>query len=198
MAGRTCGAWGLAVAGLSLATVLVLAGAVTSQDKTAPPPRILFPPDHAVILSGHFDVIVWARRADLLIDGQRQTWDAFAPPVHVLRVSLEPGPHKIEVVGQTRQFVVAAYLGDPAAPRGWPIVRRHPINSEEERCADCHQLRRRDGQLVLGELKGHQACFECHHQAGVDAAHARLSGPLESCPTCHALHASSRKGFLRF
>jgi hypothetical protein len=197
MAGRTCGAWKLTVTAASLLAVIALGGAVASQDKTARPARILFPPDHAVLLSGHFDVIVRAPRADLVIDGQPQAWEAFAPPVHVLRVSLDPGPHKIEAAGQTRQFVVTRYLDDPAAPPGWPTFRRHPINSEEERCGDCHQLSRRDGQLVLGELRGQQACFECHHKAGFDAAHARLPGPLESCRTCHALHASSRKSFVK-
>jgi hypothetical protein len=185
------------VTAASLLAVLVLAGAVTPQEKAARPARILFPPDHAVLLSGHFDVIVWAQQADLLIDGRPQAWEAFAPPVHVLRVSLDPGPHKLEAAGQTREFVVTRYSDDPAAPQGWPTFRRHPINSEEERCGDCHQLRRRDGQLVLGELKGHRACFECHHKAGVDAAHARLPGPLESCRACHALHASDRKSFLK-
>jgi hypothetical protein len=197
MAGRTGGAWRLTVTAASLAAALALGGAVASQDNTARPARILFPPDHAVLLSGHFDVIVQAPRADLVIDGRPQAWEAFAPPVHVLRVSLDPGPHKLQVAGQTRELVVAAYNHDPAAPRDWPVVRRHPINSEEERCGDCHQLSRRDSQIVLGELKGQQACFECHHKAGFDAAHARLPGPLESCPSCHALHASSRKSFLK-
>jgi hypothetical protein len=185
------------VTAASLLAALALGGAVASQDKTARPARILFPPDRAVLLSGHFDVIVRAQRADLAIDGRPQTWEAFAPPVHVLRVSLDPGPHTLEVAGQKRQFVVAAYLNDPAAPRDWPVVRRHPINSEEERCGDCHQLSRRDSQIVLGELKGQQACFECHHKAGFDAAHAQLPGPLESCSTCHTLHMSGRKSFLK-
>ena len=197
MRGPTCGVRKWAVLGAAMVALLAWAGAVAPQDKTARPTRILFPPDHAVILSGHFDVIVRGPQAELAIDGQRQAWEPFAPPVYVLRVSLEPGQHKIEVAGQTRRFMVAAYVGDPAAPRDWPTVRRHPINSEEERCADCHQLSHRDGQLVVGELKGQQACFECHHQAGFEAAHARLSGPLESCSTCHTLHASGRKSFLK-
>jgi hypothetical protein len=197
MQARSVGTRGWIVTAVSLALSLLAAGAVTSQEKTASPVRILFPPDHAVLLSGHFDVIVRAERADLSIDGRPQAWEAFAPPVHVLRVSLEPGPHKLEVAGQSREFVVVAYGDDPAAPAGWPTFRRHPINSQEHRCGDCHQLSHRDGQLVLGALKGHQACFECHHKAGFDAAHAQLPGPLESCRTCHALHASSRKSFLK-
>ena len=79
----------------SLLAVLALGGAVASQEKTARPARILFPPDRAVLLSGHFDVIVRAPRADLVIDGRPQAWEAFAPPVHVLRVSLDPGPHSL-------------------------------------------------------------------------------------------------------
>ena len=108
---------GNTVTAASLSAVLLLAGAVVSQEKTAQPTRILFPPDHAVLLSGHFDVIVRAEKADLVIDGRPQAWEAFAPPVHVLHVSLDPGPHKLEAAGQTREFVVTRYIDDPAAPR---------------------------------------------------------------------------------
>ena len=40
--------------------------------------RVIFPPNHAVILAGTFNVIAKGMPGELTVDGQPQKWDPFA------------------------------------------------------------------------------------------------------------------------
>ena len=179
--------------------VLTSAVAGTPDEKDAAvAPRIMFPPDQALLLSGNFDVIVrTTAKAELLVDGKPHAWEAFAPPIHVARLSLEPGRHVVQIDDQKREFVVALYADPHAGPPGWEPFKHHPIGSEEDRCADCHETSRQNGKTAVGLLKSYKACFECHMKVDFDVAHCHPLEPLESCKNCHALHASSRQSLLR-
>ncbi|MHC4400166.1 MAG: cytochrome c3 family protein [Planctomycetota bacterium] len=178
---------------------LGLGYAATEPDKPAAKSGdgVIFPPDRAVLLSGGFDVICKINDAKLTIDGEPVEWEAFEPPVHVARVRLTPGVHELEVGGRKRQIVVALNEEEHDGPEDWSIHRSHPIETGEDRCADCHQTEKKDGRIVVGEIEGYEACFECHTSVDFDVTHSHPLEPIENCESCHSLHASDREMLLK-
>jgi predicted CXXCH cytochrome family protein len=183
---------------IGLGGLLILAGAglVICDEKTEEP-KLLFPPDQAVLSSGNFDVICKATDLPLEVDGQKTAWESFTPPVRVAHVGLEAGLHTIAIGPRRVQFSVALNGDEHEGPKEWPHYRRHPLGSDEDRCVMCHETRRQGGQIVLGALKSYRACLDCHEQSEFDVAHSHPLQPLEPCQMCHALHGSKEKALLR-
>jgi len=185
---------GLVLAGL----VLAYAAATPSQQKAKPKDDgVLFPPDRAVLLSGSFDVICRTDQKSLEVDGQPREWEPFDPPLHVAHLRLSPGMHEIRIGDQRREVVVALNEDEHDGPADWAIHRRHTMNHEEGRCADCHQTGKQNGRITVGELKSYEACFQCHQPVDFDVIHSHPLEPIEHCETCHALHGSPRKALLK-
>jgi hypothetical protein len=159
---------------------------------------VLYPPDKAVLPSGDFDVICRAEDAQLRVEGEPQQWEPFEPPVRVAHVSLYGGPNTLRIGGKRIEVFVAETAAKPGGPEGWPMWRNHPINGPgEDRCSGCHELEKRGDGVAVGKLLGHKACFECHKAAEFETTHSHLLEPVESCQTCHSLHAAKEKGLLK-
>ncbi len=190
-------------AGLVLAgVVLGYAGAVApeppaSSKEPAKAAGVLFPPNQAVLLKGSFDVICRADKAALEIDGKPYPWESFHPPVYVARVRLAPGLHELRIGSRRREFIVAMNEEEHDGPEEWAHHRFHPIESDDQRCAHCHQTEKKAGRIAVGELRSYKACLECHPSVQFEAIHSHPLEPIEHCQTCHALHGSSRKGLLK-
>lgn len=176
-------------------------GVLRCDERLPTPPspaegKVIFPPPNGVLLVGTFYVIVKGGEGDLLVDGQRQPWEAFAPPLRVARVGLYPGLHEIRVGRQVIPFSVALNEEEFEGPRNWPYYRLHTI-SAHERCGACHITRSVDGLTAIEGLKGASACFACHRKGDFEARHSHPFRPLEHCQNCHALHGSPRKSLLK-
>ncbi|HUT93930.1 MAG TPA: cytochrome c3 family protein [Thermoguttaceae bacterium] len=190
---------------LVLSTGLVLAGLVLGYavahcaDEPAKPADdgVLFPPDHAVLLSGTFDVICKTDEAVLEVDGKPREWEPFEPPLRVAHLGLSPGMHELRIGDRRREIVVALNEEEHDGPEDWPILRRHQMNRDPGRCGDCHQTTKQDDRVVVGELKSYEACIECHDAVDFEATHSHPLEPIEHCRMCHALHGSARKGLLK-
>jgi len=188
---------GLLAALLTAFLTLGYAGAVIPEDRAATDDGVLFPPDHAVLLSGNFDVICKADEEVLEVDGKPRAWEPFGPPVRVAHLRLPPGVHELRIGDRQRELVVAVNEDEHDGPQDWAIYDRHPMNSNQERCGDCHETTEQDERITVGELKSHEACLECHKPVEFEAAHAHPLQPLEPCQMCHALHGSTRKALLK-
>lgn len=158
--------------------------------------KIVFPPEHSVLLQGTFHLIAKGIDGELKLDGQTQAWEGFQWPLRVAKIGLSPGIHEIEVGQRKVEFVVGLSPEEHDGPKDWPIVRGHQIRTDVKRCAACHQTLVQDGRTAVGELKGPAACFECHKQARIEQRHPNLIKPL-NCQECHTLHGSSNKSFLK-
>ena len=190
----------LGLLSLPVLAALTLGYAVAfSPDEPAAPANdgVLFPPDHAVLLSGSFDVIWKGEGAALEIDGKKLEWEAFQPPLHVAHVRLSPGLHELRIGERRRQLVVALNEEEHDGPEDWPHLRQHQMNANPNRCADCHANTKQLDRTVVGELRSPDACLECHEPVDFEAAHWHPLEPIEHCETCHALHGSSRDGLLK-
>ena len=188
---------GLLLGLLSAFLVLGYVGVVTSGERPAVDDGVLFPPDHAVLLSGSFDVICKADQDVLEVDGRPRAWESFEPPVRVAHVRLPPGVHELRIGDRQRELVVALNEDEHDGPQSWTIYRRHPMNAKEERCGDCHETGEQDEQIRVGELKSYKACLECHGEVEFEATLSHPLEPLEPCQMCHALHGSTRKALLK-
>lgn len=177
-------------------------GALWSDERLPSPSslaegKVIFPPSNAVLMVGTFYVIVKGGEGDLFVDGQRQSWEAFAPPLRVAKVGLYPGLHEIRVGRRTIRFSVALNEEEFEGPRDWPIYRLHTISAHEQ-CGACHVVGRSgDGLTSLEGLRGPSACFACHRRTDFEARHSHPFSPLEHCQNCHALHGSPRKSLLK-
>ena len=187
-------ALGLPIVALGLGFV----GAVVS-DETDPPAdvKVISPPDHAVLMSGNFDVICKTDApADLEVNGKPQAWEPFEPPVRVARVRLGPGWHDLRIGGRRMGVVVALNEETHDGPADWEMYRTHTMDHDATRCGDCHETKRAGGRIAVGDLKDHKACFECHDSIDFDVAHSHPLEPFEPCEICHTMHGSTRKGLL--
>ena len=188
---------GLLLGLLSAFLVLGYAGVVIPEERAAVDDGVLFPPDHAVLLSGSFDVICKADQDVLEVDGKPRAWESFEPPVRVAHLRLPPGVHELRIGDRQRELVVALNEEEHDGPQNWAIYHRHPMNANEERCGDCHQTSEQDERITVGELKSYKACFKCHDSIEFDVTHAHPLEPLEPCQMCHALHGSTHKALLK-
>jgi len=189
------GLWGsLMFAGLGLGYAM----AVPSDQPVNPPDDgVLFPPDHSVLLSGNFDVICRAEQPSLEVDGRPHDWEPFQSPLRVAHVRLSPGVHELRIGDRRREIVVALNEEEHDGPDDWPLLRRHQMNANENRCADCHETTEQDSRIAVGELKTHEACFECHELLEFEVTHSHPLKPIEHCQMCHALHGSARDSLLK-
>ncbi len=167
-------------------------------DRAAKALTVIYPPDKAVVPSGDFDIICRGDAATLRADGELIPWESFEPPLKVAHVCLYCGPNTIEIGNRRVEVFVAETAAEPGGPKAWPMVRRHPISgSGEERCADCHRVEARGDGVAVGELAGHNACFECHKAVEFEAIHSHPLKPIEHCQMCHGLHGSTEKKLLK-
>ena len=171
---------------------LMLGYAVAFSADRAKPVQdsVLFPPDHAVLLSGSFDVISKGEGSTLEVDGKPRAWEPFQPPLHVAHVRLSPGMHELRIGDQSRELVVALNEEEHDGPADWPLLRRHEMNTHPNRCGDCHQTGQQSERIVVGELRSPEACLECHKPLDFEAIHAHTLEPIRHCETCHAAHGS--------
>ncbi|MGO8745776.1 MAG: hypothetical protein ACLQNE_07280 [Thermoguttaceae bacterium] len=158
--------------------------------------RVIFPPNHAVILAGTFNVIAKGMPGELTVDGQPQKWDPFAPPLSVARVGFTPGVHQIRIGSRKIDFSVALNEEEHDGPREWEIHRHHSIPAFV-RCSVCHQTSIQAGLAIVGPPRTPRACFDCHPKADTLATHADLLKPLDRCQSCHSLHDSTYKDLLK-
>jgi predicted CXXCH cytochrome family protein len=202
MAGRTTfrPAWAL---GAIAVWCLAASGEriVVCEERGAEPMRpsgakILFPPDRAILMVGTFHVIVKGGQGDLYVDGQAQPWEPFEPPLRVAKVGLCPGTHEIRVGNQSIRFVVALSEEEHDGPKDWPLHYLHSINAQR-RCSGCHATHETNGRLAVGALKPSDACFACHRRDRFQDTHVHLTGPLDHCRDCHALHDAMRRPLMK-
>jgi predicted CXXCH cytochrome family protein len=66
-----------------------------------------------------------------------------------------------------------------------------------KRCNDCHQHKKWEGRVIVGEPKGYKACLKCHDSVDFGAIHFHPLQPLEACQMCHSMHGSSQKALLK-
>lgn len=159
--------------------------------------KILFPPEHRVMICGTYHVIVKGEAGELKVDGQPQPWEDFAEPIHVARLGLSPGIHTVEVAGRKIDFAVGMNADEHDGPKDWEFFRCHQIKPDEKRCGWCHQTTVQDGKMAVGQPRGAEACFECHQPAEWEAKHKPATQSDARCTNCHSLHGSSRKGLLK-
>lgn len=179
--------------------VLIVGYAVAFSADEAKPARdgVLFPPDRAVLLSGSFDVIWKGEGAALEIDGREREWEPFQPPLYVAHVRLSPGLHELRIGEQRRRLVVALNEEEHDGPEDWPLLHRHEMNTNPNRCGDCHANTKQLDRTVVGEVRSPDACLECHKPVDFEVTHSHPLEPIEHCEMCHALHGSTRKGLLK-
>lgn len=159
--------------------------------------QLLFPPHQAILRRNTLDLICHARSGELKVDGHRQTWEPFEPPLRVAHVCLARGAHRLRIGSQPVDVYVTSRDNDSRAPAGWPTWRSHSIPTNAERCGTCHETSQQDGRTRVGPWKGHAACLACHSAVDFELKHAHPLEPLQPCQTCHAVHGSARKGLLK-
>lgn len=170
----------------------------SSLEPPADGPKVLFPLQETILLSGRFDVICKAKPgARLTVDGREQSWEPFQPPVFAARVGLSPGIHEIGVNDKVLEICVALNEEEHDAPSDWQFAYKHALMSGEKRCDKCHQASHQKGVTTVGKWKGYKACLECHSPIEFEATHAHPLEPLEPCQMCHAVHGAKRKGLLK-
>ena len=196
---RHAGVWlAFVVGGMVCCLLPSFAATQTPREKAAADKaKVVFPPDHAVLLSGTFDVITRGAEATLKVDGMPRQWGAFTGPVQVAQVGLGPGLHELRIGDRRLEIVVALNAEEHDGPNDWEVFEHHSVGDGEDRCADCHETERQGGQVAVGQLMPYTACFECHDFVDFDVTHSHPLEPLEHCQMCHALHGSSRKGLLK-
>ncbi len=172
-------------------------GGTSSPEKAEK--KIVFPPEKAVILSGSFDVVAKGNPAPVSVNGLAVECEAFRSPLRVARVHLSAGMNTIQVGDRKCRLYFARYPDDEDAPRGWPAVKWHPIDEQEGagRCAECHETKKLDGLVSVGDFLGYKACLKCHKEVEFEAIHAHPLEPLEPCQMCHGIHGSTEKGLLK-
>ena len=189
----------LALAGLGGLTATLVASTRESTDKAAEnAAKIVAPPDHSVLLSGHLDVIYQGDKADLEIDSRPVAWeDFYNAPVHVGHIHLSPGMHQVKIGDRSVQLCVALNEMEHDGPSDWQIHRVHTMSTEKDRCAECHDTETQDERLVVGKVLIPDSCAACHTESDLEEPHQELIQPLKPCQTCHALHGSPYKHLLK-
>lgn len=178
--------------------MLAYAVAFCADEPAAPAnDGVLFPPDRIVLLSGSFDVICKGEGAALEVDGKQREWEPFQPPLYVAHLRLSPGLHELLIGDRRREVVVALNEEEHDGPDDWPHHRYHQMNTNPNRCGDCHETGKQVDRTVVGEIRSPDACLECHKPVDFEATHSHPLEPIEHCETCHAMHGSSREGLLK-
>lgn len=200
MSARVRLGWMLPAAMLAGCAVLASArGGMLHTPTPAAAAQTLFPPNHSVLLSGGFDLIAKEDKGDLQVNGKPGKWEAFQPPLRVAHVHLSAGLNELKVGDHKVEVFVARYPDDEDAPSGWKTYKVHPVEEIEgtKRCNDCHQHKKWDGQVTVGEPKDYKACLKCHDSIEFGEIHSHPLEPLEACQMCHSMHGSSQKSLLK-
>lgn len=173
---------------------LLLGALLLPLAPAAGPPvvEVVSPPAHAVVPARPFYVICKGGPADLTVDGRQQPWDAFAAPLQVARLRLEPGRHDLRIGGQS----VPVWVEGNPPPAGW-TAHLHGIAPGDDACGRCHQTSLRDGRIAVSGVGSFAACLECHGSTQLEARHSHPLEPLKHCGSCHAPHSSPLKGLLK-
>ena len=175
------------------------ASLVISEEKAADKKEsgIISPPDHAVLLSGHIDVICKTDKPNFEIDSQKHEWEFRGNPVRVARVRLFPGMHELKIGDKKIEVVVALNEDEHDGPADWKIQRSHKMENDPARCQACHEVDKKCGHVSVGKFKSHQACLKCHETADLKEEHPGIAKALEDCQTCHTIHGSPHKPLLK-
>ena len=120
-------------------------------------------------------------------------WGAFAEPLKVAHVRLDPGQHEIRI--GDRKLTVR--IGGKGESEGWETYSMHPTAARGIGCGNCHQTSERGGQTVIEAPKPFSNCMECHKATAFEAAHSHPLDPLKSCGSCHHLHGAPGKSLLK-
>ncbi|MHB8899988.1 MAG: cytochrome c3 family protein [Thermoguttaceae bacterium] len=187
------------LAGLGgLTAVLMGADEHPAEGASDASPKVIAPPNCAVMLSGNFDVIYRGSEAALAVDSRPVPWeDAYVDPIHVGRVRLNPGMHQVQIGDRKVQLCVALNEMEHEGPADWPIHRIHTMSAEKDRCAECHDTQSRESRFVVGDVMVPDSCMTCHADKEVKEVHQELVQPLPVCSTCHILHGSPNPSLLR-
>lgn len=189
----------LLVVGLGGLSVNLPAATKKSDDSSAKePPKLVSPPNHSVLLSGHFDVIYRGDDAPLQVDSHPMPWeDAYDAPIHVGHVHLSPGMHRVTIGDRKVQLCVALNEMEHDGPSDWKIYRSHTMSAEKDRCAECHDVQTDKNRMIVGKPLAPESCLACHTDTEVKEIHEDLIQPLKPCQTCHALHGSPNEHLLK-
>ena len=178
---------------LGSASLVVSGEKAADKEKTG----IIFPPDHAVLLSGSIDVICTTDKRDFEIDSQKHEWELCGNRVRAARVRLFPGIHELKIGDKKIEVVVALNEDEHDGPADWKIQRSHKMDNDPTRCKACHEVDKKGGRVGVGKLRSHEACLKCHKAGDLKEEHPGIAKPLENCRTCHALHGSPHKSLLK-
>lgn len=152
----------------------------------------------AVLLSGHFDVIYRGEKASLEVDSRPVPWEKlFGGPIHVGRIHLDPGMHRVKIGDRMVQLCVALNEIEHDGPSDWRIHRVHTMSPEKDRCAECHDAETEGDRMIVGKVLSPYMCTACHTDRDVKLTHQELIQPLKSCDTCHLLHGSPYPSLLK-
>jgi hypothetical protein len=193
-----------------LLTILLLVGAcgltatlvASTKEATAKnakdKPKVVSPPDRAVLLSGHLDIIYRGDQANLEVDSRPVNWEeSYNAPIHVGHLHLSPGMHHVKIGDHKVQLCVALNEMEHDGPSDWKIHRVHTMSAEKDRCAECHDADEREGRVIVGKVLTPDSCTACHTDSDLKEPHQELVQPLKPCQTCHALHGSPYKHLLK-
>jgi predicted CXXCH cytochrome family protein len=189
----------LLLVGLGGLTATLVAATKESSDKVANDmPKVVAPPDRAVLLSGNLDVIYQGDKAELEVDSRAVPWEEFYDGViRVGHVHLTPGMHRVKIGDRKVQLCVALNEMEHDGPSDWKIFRAHTISAEKDRCAECHDAETREGRMVVGKASIPDSCTACHTDTEVTDTHQEIVKPLKSCDTCHVMHGSPYEHLLK-
>ncbi len=182
----------------ALATTLMAATKESADRAAEEEPKVVFPPDCAVLLSGNIDVIYRGDKAELEVNSRSVAWEEFYDaPVRVGHVHLSPGIHRVKVGDRSVRLCVALNEMEHDGPSHWKIHRVHTMSAEKDRCAECHDAENREGRMLVGKVSIPDSCMTCHTDREVKDTHQELIQPLKSCDTCHAMHGSPYASLLK-
>ena len=189
----------LFIVGLGGLSATLVASTKDSTDRVVKDaPRVVSPPNHSVLLSGHLDVIYRGDQKDLEVDSRPVAWEEFYnTPIHVGHLHLSPGMHRVKIGDRQVQLCVALNEMEHDGPSDWKIHRAHTMSAEKDRCAECHDADEREGRLIVGKVLSPDSCTACHTAGDLKETHQELIQPLKPCQTCHVLHGSPYKHLLK-
>lgn len=193
-----------ALAGLAgLTASLAAATKEPTRDKAKKGPKVVAPPNQAVLLSGNLDVIYQGDKyqgdkATLEVDSRPVPWEEFyGGPIRVGHVHLSPGMHRVKIGDRNVQLCVALNEMEHDGPSDWKIQHIHTMSAEKDRCAECHDAETRNGRMIVGKALIPELCVACHTDSEVKDTHEELIKPLKSCDNCHIMHGSPNDSLLK-
>ncbi|MDR0608551.1 MAG: cytochrome c3 family protein [Planctomycetaceae bacterium] len=135
-------------------------------------------------------------RVLLRVDNIPVSWDVqFGKNTWLARLWLEPGVHRILIMGIESKFFVAGSELQP--PENWKPLSIHQDIGNPNRCQECHHLIDRSDDMIrkghaltLGHWKGNESCLECHRGESFTKKHFSIAAPETNCQSCHSVHGT--------